>query len=276
MSKIRQIAFVAILVLCLGGIVHAQGESALKSPDLAEFQRPKAQVWQALIESLAIENVHPKVMDLQSGFLAFETDAEWTAAWGGVNRVVSALTTKSVKGYSTWQAITVSGNVFCKEIEGGGTQVRVTFRFAGFNGYARTWQPLQSNGALERSVLDGIGSVLHAPVNAGSIRETPCSKLPAGDPIVGTNGFLQFSLHRKPDESVRIEITSTAGAALFIVADGDALFNDRLPSLGTKIFYFRHSARLQAGALPCMGILIDGKPYRAAGTDLVLTVISDK
>lgn len=131
--------------------------------DRAVFNFPKDDVWTALMGSLAAANVHPESQDKQSCTVFFKTDGRWSDSWGGTNAAVSLMTTKAVKGNSTWQAIVVSGNIYCKQTREDETEVKATFEFTGYNafaawlaGAAAGWQRLNSNGYLEREVFRGI------------------------------------------------------------------------------------------------------------------------
>jgi hypothetical protein len=133
----------------------------------AVFARPKAEVWSALMDSLSDENIHPETMDQLSGVLLFKTEAAWTQQWGGTNQAIAVLTSKRVGRMSSWQAIVLTGNIRCKELDAQKTEVTVVVQYSGYNGFASFmggassgWQKLESNGFLEKRFLRGIESRL--------------------------------------------------------------------------------------------------------------------
>ncbi len=173
-----------------------------RGTNYAVFRFNKDAVWAALVEAITDANIHPQSMDKDSGAILFNTDATWGQNWGDTNLAVIRMTTKKVKGRSAWQALAVSGNVFCKALDETRTQVKANFRFLGFNGFSQWlggsgWQWLDSNGYLEGQIFDALAqrlpdepALLVLPAKESSLR---------GDPVVVEHARRVLSLIEKID-----------------------------------------------------------------------------
>jgi hypothetical protein len=134
----------------------------------AVFVNNVDEVWSGLMEALTELQMTPKSADKASGTVFFEADAQWGSQWGDANGAVARFSMKKVGGTSTWLGIAAKGNIFCKRVDDG-TELRINFQFAGCNGwramgtgYRCVWEPLQSSGYFEGTLLNEIEKRLPA------------------------------------------------------------------------------------------------------------------
>src|SRR3989442_15045946 len=132
------------------------------------FKQTKESVWTALVETMTSYNWRPQTMDAASGVVFFQSDGKWGSTWGSNNNLVSRFTSKKVAGWSRWQSIGIEANAIVKAAQPYRTEVKVSAKFSGCNGWQAfgnkykscKWEPLQSNGALEEELLKRISSNL--------------------------------------------------------------------------------------------------------------------
>ena len=132
------------------------------------FKQTRESVWTAVAEAMTSYNWRPQTMDSASGIVFFRSEEKWGSTWGSNNALVSRFTTKNVGSWSTWQHVALEANLIVKTIEPQRTEVRISAKFGGCNGWQAAfnryqsckWEPLETNGKLEQELFERISSKL--------------------------------------------------------------------------------------------------------------------
>ena len=132
------------------------------------FKQTRESVWTAVAEAMTSYHWHPQTMDSPSGIVFFRGEEKWGSAWGSNNVLVARFTTKKVGMMSTWQHLALEANLMVKTMEPQRTEVRISVKFEGCNGWQAAfsryqscrWEPLESNGKLEEELFERISSKL--------------------------------------------------------------------------------------------------------------------
>src|SRR2546430_2798184 len=167
-----------LLVLFLQALVLAQDNplTPLRQDPKVEkiglgyvvFKQTRESVWTAVAEAMTSYNWRPQTMDSAAGVVFFRDDGKCGSAWGSNNALVARFTTKRVSRMSTWQSLVLEANLIVKTLEPQRSQVRISVKFEGCNGWQAAfnryqsckWEPLETNGKLEEELLERISSKL--------------------------------------------------------------------------------------------------------------------
>jgi hypothetical protein len=140
---------------------------------VAVYRHNSDRVWASIVEALTSNNLRPQTMDKASGAIFLQTDASWGSVWGSANYAVSTFTTKRVGRMSSWVGIAAQGNIYIKDLDETRTELRITMRYSGCNGFAGSfmnaqcaWEPLQTSGALEDRIIQAVADKLPAVTEA--------------------------------------------------------------------------------------------------------------